>query len=81
MTATRTPPKPPCAWPPLIPRPWRGGEPPDRAPATTGKPLTQEGTKAMADDTEHNQPSGAARIFGDFAPALVHFAKQVFGNN
>jgi 4-carboxymuconolactone decarboxylase len=31
----------------------------------------------MAHDTEHNQPSGAAKMFGDFAPALVHFTDDV----
>jgi len=30
----------------------------------------------MAHDTEH-QPSGAAKMFGDFAPALVHFTDDV----
>jgi len=29
----------------LIPRPWRGGEQPDRGRAIAGKSLTQEGTK------------------------------------
>jgi 4-carboxymuconolactone decarboxylase len=33
--------------------------------------------KAMAHDTEPNQPSGAAKMFGDFAPALVHFTNDV----
>jgi 4-carboxymuconolactone decarboxylase len=31
----------------------------------------------MAHDTENNQPSGAAKMFGDFAPALVHFTDDV----
>ena len=32
----------------------------------------------MADDTAHNEePSGAERVFGDLAPALVHFTDDV----
>ena len=31
----------------------------------------------MAHETENNQPSGAAKMFGDFAPALVHFTDDV----
>jgi 4-carboxymuconolactone decarboxylase len=34
----------------------------------------------MADDiqnTESTEPSGAERMFGDFAPALVHFTDDV----
>jgi 4-carboxymuconolactone decarboxylase len=31
----------------------------------------------MAHDTEHHQSSGAATMFGDFAPALVHFTDDV----
>ncbi|MCQ8186721.1 carboxymuconolactone decarboxylase family protein [Streptomyces rugosispiralis] len=27
--------------------------------------------------SEHKQPSGAARMFGDFAPQLVHFTDDV----
>ena len=33
----------------------------------------------MTDDenTQNNEPSGAERMFGDFAPALVHFTDDV----
>ena len=33
----------------------------------------------MTDDeiTQNNEPSGAQRMFGDFAPALVHFTDDV----
>ena len=31
----------------------------------------------MADDTENKAPSGAKRMFGDFAPALVEFTDEV----
>ena len=31
----------------------------------------------MADDTENKAPSGAKRMFGDFAPALVDFTDEV----
>jgi 4-carboxymuconolactone decarboxylase len=31
----------------------------------------------MADNTERKEPSGAERMFGDFAPALVQFTDDV----
>jgi 4-carboxymuconolactone decarboxylase len=31
----------------------------------------------MSDATEHKEPSGAQRMFGDFAPALVDFTDNV----
>jgi 4-carboxymuconolactone decarboxylase len=31
----------------------------------------------MADDNENTAPSGAQKLFGDFAPALVHFTDDV----
>jgi 4-carboxymuconolactone decarboxylase len=31
----------------------------------------------MADNAERKEPSGAERMFGDFAPALVHFTDDV----
>src|SRR4051794_13761531 len=31
----------------------------------------------MTDTTEPHEPSGAERMFGDFAPALVHFTDDV----
>ena len=31
----------------------------------------------MSDSTSEKTPSGAARMFGDFAPALVHFTDDV----
>ena len=31
----------------------------------------------MADSAEHKAPSGAERMFGNFAPALVHFTDDV----
>src|SRR5947209_8548974 len=31
----------------------------------------------MAHETENNQPSGAVKMFGHFAPALVHFTDDV----
>ena len=31
----------------------------------------------MADDDQNDEPSGAERLFGDFAPALVHFTDDV----
>jgi 4-carboxymuconolactone decarboxylase len=35
----------------------------------------------MSDATEDEEPSGAQRMFGDFAPALVGFTDEVlFGN-
>jgi 4-carboxymuconolactone decarboxylase len=37
-------------------------------------PAEQQRRNGMADSTE---PSGAQRMFGDFAPALVHFTDDV----
>jgi 4-carboxymuconolactone decarboxylase len=31
----------------------------------------------MADNGQNTEPSGAERMFGDFAPALVHFTDDV----
>ena len=31
----------------------------------------------MADDAENSQPSGAQKMFGDFAPALVGFTDDI----
>ena len=31
----------------------------------------------MADNAERSEPSGAERMFGDFAPAPVHFIDDV----
>ena len=31
----------------------------------------------MADDNQDTEPSGAARMFGDFAPGLVHLTDDV----
>ena len=31
----------------------------------------------MTDTTEPHEPSGAERMFGDFAPALVHFTDDI----
>jgi 4-carboxymuconolactone decarboxylase len=31
----------------------------------------------MTDTNDHPEPSGAERLFGDFAPALVHFTDDV----
>jgi 4-carboxymuconolactone decarboxylase len=31
----------------------------------------------MADNVEHNEPSGAEKMFGDFAPALVAYTDDV----
>jgi hypothetical protein len=31
----------------------------------------------MTDTTQANEPSGAQKLFGDFAPGLVHFTDDV----
>jgi 4-carboxymuconolactone decarboxylase len=31
----------------------------------------------MTDTTKPHEPSGAERMFGDFAPALVHFTDDI----
>jgi 4-carboxymuconolactone decarboxylase len=31
----------------------------------------------MADNAEHREPSGAEKMFGDFAPAFVGFTDDV----
>jgi 4-carboxymuconolactone decarboxylase len=36
-----------------------------------------ERKRAMPDNAEHKEPSGAEKMFGDFAPALVQFTDDV----
>jgi hypothetical protein len=39
--------------------------------------LVTERTIDMADDADRKEPSGAEKMFGDFAPALVRFTDDV----
>jgi 4-carboxymuconolactone decarboxylase len=39
--------------------------------------MLDERASTMADNAEHKEPSGAERMFGDFAPALVQFTDEV----
>src|SRR5256886_7547630 len=39
--------------------------------------LVTERTTAMAANADPKEPSGAEKMFGDFAPALVHFTDDV----